>query len=61
MGANKAPAIRNKAVHRLADTRMKVSTGVNSIVRGKAGNVGDLWYIRSHRVAANYTPNQDAI
>jgi hypothetical protein len=40
---------------------MEMSAGVNAIVRGKAGNVGDLWYIQSHRVAANYTPNQDAI
>lgn len=42
MGANKAPAVRDKAVHRLADSRMEMSAGVNSIVRGKAGNVRDL-------------------
>jgi len=61
IGANKASAIRDKAVHRLADSQMEMSAGINAIVRRKAGNVGDLWYIRSHRVAANYTPNQDAI
>jgi len=61
MGANEAPAIRDKAVHRLSDCQMEMSAGIYSIIGGKAGNVRDLWYIRSHRVAANYTPNQDAI
>jgi hypothetical protein len=42
MGANKAPAIRDKAVHRLSDTRMKVSAGVNAIVFGKTGGIPDL-------------------
>lgn len=61
MGANKAPAIRDQAVHRLPDTGMKVLAGINAIVVGKTGNVADLWCIWSHNVAANYTPNQGAI
>jgi hypothetical protein len=36
---------------------MKVSAGVNAIVLGKAGDVPNLWYIRSHKAVANYTPN----
>jgi hypothetical protein len=50
VGANKTPAIRDKAVHRLSDTRMKVSAGINAIVLGKTGNVLDLCGIWSHGV-----------
>jgi hypothetical protein len=42
IGANKAPAIWDKAVHRLSDTRMEVSAGINPVVLGKTGNVPDL-------------------
>jgi hypothetical protein len=36
---------------------MEVSAGIDAIVLGKAGDVPDLWYIRSHKAVANYTPN----
>jgi hypothetical protein len=40
---------------------MEMSAGIKAVVRGKTGNERNLWYIRSHKVVANYTPNQDAI
>jgi len=61
IGANKASAIRDQAVHRLSNGRMKVSAGIDAIVFSKTGNVGDIWCIWGHDLAANYTPNQDAI
>lgn len=61
MGANEAAAIRDQAVHRLSDARMKVSAGIDAIVFSKAGNILDFWCIRSHTVVADYTPNQGAI
>jgi hypothetical protein len=61
MGANKAPAIWDKAVHRRSDSRMKVSAGVDAIILRKTGNILDLLCSGSHNLAANYTPNQDAI
>jgi len=61
MGANKAPAIRNQAVHRLADGGMKMSAGINAIIFSKTGNVADIRCICGHDFAANYTPNQGAI
>ena len=45
MSADKAPAIGDQAVHRLADTWMKVSAGINAIVLSKTGNVADLWCV----------------
>jgi hypothetical protein len=42
IGSDKASAIRDQTVHRLADGRMKVSAGIDSIVFGKTGNVADL-------------------
>jgi hypothetical protein len=42
MGADKAPAIWDKAVHRRSDTRMKVSAGVDAIVLSKTGNILNL-------------------
>ena len=53
---NKAPAIRDKAIHRVANTRMRVSAGINAIVLSKTSDVTDVWYIRSHTLEANYTP-----
>ena len=61
IGTNKASAIRDQAVHRLSNGRMKVSAGINAIVFSKTGNVGDIWCVWGHDLAANYTPNQDAI
>jgi hypothetical protein len=61
IGANKAPAIRNQAVHRFSDGRMMVSAGINAIVFGETGNVRDFWCIWGHTVAPDYTPNQGAI
>jgi hypothetical protein len=42
IGANKASAIRNQAVHGFSDGRMKVSAGINAVVLGKTGSVPDL-------------------
>ena len=39
--ANEAPAIGDKAVHRVADTRMKVSAAINAIVLREASHVMD--------------------
>ena len=61
IGANKASAVRDQAVHRLSDGRMMVSAGINAIVFSKTGNVADIWCICGHDLATNYTPNQDAI
>jgi hypothetical protein len=61
IGANKAPAVRNQAVHGFSNGRMIVSAGVNAIVFGKTGNVRDFWCIWGHTVGPDYTPNQGAI
>jgi hypothetical protein len=50
-GANKTPAIRDQAIHRLSDTWVKVSAGINTIVFGKTGSVSDLLCICDHRLS----------
>jgi hypothetical protein len=40
---------------------MRVSAGIDAVRLGKTGNVADLSCIRRHNVAADYTPNEDAI
>lgn len=39
---NKAPAIRDKAVHGIADSRMSVFAGINAVLSGKTSDVPDL-------------------
>ena len=50
MRANKAPAIGNKAIHRLSDSGMKVAAGIDAIVFSKTSNVLNLWCSRSHNI-----------
>jgi hypothetical protein len=45
--AKKAPAIRDKAFHRIRHTCMLVCAGINAVVLGPASYVMHVWYIRS--------------
>ena len=56
ISANKTPAIRDKAIHRAADSKVGVPAGINAIVLGPASYVMHLWYIQSHTLEANYIP-----
>jgi hypothetical protein len=47
ISANKTPAIRDKAVHRITDTKVGMSTTINVIVLGPTNHVMHVWYIRS--------------
>lgn len=53
--ADKAAAVRNQAVHRIADCGMFMAAGVKAVVLSKAGEVVQVWYSRTHR-ERNYTP-----
>jgi hypothetical protein len=39
ISANKTPAIRDKAIHRIADNKVGVSAGINAIVLSPASYV----------------------
>jgi hypothetical protein len=41
-GPNKAPAIRDKAAHGIADTWVGVPAGINAILLSKTGDVPNL-------------------
>jgi hypothetical protein len=45
--ANKTPAIRDKAIHRVADNKVGVPAGINAVVLGPTGYVMHVWYIHS--------------
>lgn len=47
ISANKTPAIRNKAVHRIADIKVGMSATINAIVLGPTRYVMHVWYIHS--------------
>jgi len=47
ISANKAPAIRDKAIHRNADTKVGMPARNNAIVLGPTSHVMHVWYIRS--------------
>jgi hypothetical protein len=59
MSANKTPAIRDKAIHRLADHEVGVSAAINAIVLGPTGYVMHVWYIHCQEKGSqkNYTSN----
>jgi hypothetical protein len=41
--ANKTPAIRDKAIHRIADNKVGVPATINAVVLGPASHVKDHW------------------
>jgi len=43
IGADKAPAIRDEAIHRIADTKMGMPAAINAVVLGPASHVKDHW------------------
>jgi hypothetical protein len=43
MSANKTPAIRDKAIHRIADNKVGVPATINAVVLGPASHVKDHW------------------
>ena len=47
VGANKAPAIREKAIHRIAGNKVGMPAEINAIVLGPTSYVMHVWYIRS--------------
>lgn len=50
IGSDKAPAIRDKAVHRIADTKVGMSATINAIVLGPASHIKDHWTGRSNNM-----------
>jgi hypothetical protein len=55
MSANKTPAIRDKAIHRLAHHEVGMPAAINAIVLSPTSYVMHVWYIQSHTLEANYT------
>ena len=47
-GADKAAAVRDQAVHRVADRGMFVPARVKAVVLSKACEIVQLWYSRTH-------------
>jgi hypothetical protein len=56
--ANKTPAIRDKAIHCIADNHVGMPAGINAVVLGPASHVMRVWYIHSQSREVNYTSNQ---
>jgi len=55
MGADEAAAIGDQAIHRVADGGMLVAAGIDAIILSEAGEIIQVWYIRTHQ-GQNYTP-----
>ena len=47
ISADKTPAIRDKAIHRVADNKVGVPAKMNAIVLGPASRIMHVWYIHS--------------
>ncbi|HEY2912072.1 MAG TPA: hypothetical protein VGK21_01820 [Candidatus Angelobacter sp.] len=47
MSANKTPAIRDKAIHRIADNKMGMPAEMDAVVLSPTGYVMHVWYIHS--------------
>jgi hypothetical protein len=54
ISANKTPAIRDKAIHRITDNMVGVPAGINAIVLGPASYVMHVWYSHCQYREANY-------
>jgi DNA-binding XRE family transcriptional regulator len=52
--ANKTPAIRDKAIHRVADNKVGMPAGINAIVLSPARYVMHVWYSHPNKGKPNY-------